>query len=270
MINMQSTIMFALNHFQIGICCGTMETLPEAVTTLVALALGGMILFVDQKGKCAISESSLSAYSHSLPVIGLLFLCTNIEWLRLIAIFLLAGTFAIIFSVGLSAICEHCRICKLNTVSVVSQASTINLAVLGLGFAVGFLIVDFNLFQFPTHLISLICGCVYCLLASFVGKNRYPDKSILLMGVNPKKLEKSSIQQKCGILANRYGLSPRQLEVLEMLAVGRNARFIAERLTISQSTAQTHIRAIYLKLNVHSHQEVMDKIIETRLFNEEE
>ena len=89
------------------------------------------------------------------------------------------------------------------------------------------------------------------------------------MGVDPRKLEKSSIQQKCSVLAERYELSPRQVEVLEMLAVGRNARFIAERLTISQSTAQTHIRAIYTKLNVHSHQEVVDRVINTRLFGEE-
>ena len=89
------------------------------------------------------------------------------------------------------------------------------------------------------------------------------------MGVDPRKLEKSSIQQKCSVLAERYELSPRQVEVLEMLAVGRNARFIAERLTISQSTAQTHICAIYTKLNVHSHQEVVDRVINTRRFGEE-
>ena len=89
------------------------------------------------------------------------------------------------------------------------------------------------------------------------------------MGVDPKKLEKSSLQQRCHLLAESNGLSPRQLEVLEMLAVGRNARFIAERLTISQSTAQTHIRTIYTKLNVHSHQEVIDKIMNTKLANED-
>ena len=265
MINTQSTIMFALNHFQVGICCGTIETLPEVIVAIIALILGGLILFIDQRNKCVISESSLSPCSHSLPVVGLLFLCSNIAWLRLIAIFLLVGTFSMIFSVGLSAICEHCRICKLNAISVIAKASVTDFASLGLGLVIGFFIVDLP----PTHLVSLAFGCIYCILASFVGKDRYPDETILLMGVDPRKLEKSSIQQKCSVLAERYELSPRQVEVLEMLAVGRNARFIAERLTISQSTAQTHIRAIYTKLNVHSHQEVVDKVINTRLFGEE-
>lgn len=269
LINAQSTIMFALNHFQVGICCGTIETLPEVITALVALILGAAILYVDQKNKCLISESSLSAYSHSLPVIGLIFLCSDIAWLRLVAIFLLVGTFAIIFSVGLSAICEHCRICKLSAITVISKASIFDFAALGLGLIIGFFIIDFDLFQSPTHFVSLIAGCAYCIIASFTGKDRYPDETILLMGVDPKKLEKSSIQQKCSVLAERYELSPRQLEVLEMLAIGRNAKFIAERLTISQSTAQTHIRAIYTKLGVHSHQEVVNKVIETRLFWEE-
>ncbi len=269
MINTQSTIMFALNHFQVGICCGTIETLPEVIVAIIALILGGLILFIDQRNKCVISESSLSSCSHSLPVVGLLFLCSNIAWLRLIAIFLLVGTFSMIFSVGLSAICEHCRICKLNAISVIAKASVTDFASLGLGLVIGYFIVDLDLFQSPTHLVSLAFGCVYCILASFVGKDRYPDETILLMGVDPKKLEKSSIQQKCSVLAERYELSPRQVEVLEMLAVGRNARFIAERLTIGQSTAQTHIRAIYTKLNVHSHQEVVDKVINTRLFGEE-
>ena len=268
-IDTQSTIMLTLNYFQVGICIGTVNSLAEVIVVLAALAIGGLLLYLDQRSECLISERTLSPVSHSLPVIGLLLLCTNVVWLRLIALFLLAGTFAIIFSIGLSAICEHCRICKLNVISVIAKANAFDFAGFGIGLVAGVFIVKFNLFEFPTHYISLIFGSMYCLLASFVGKDRYPDESILVMGVDPKRLEKSSLQQRCSILADRYELSPRQLEVLELLAVGRNARFIAERLTISQSTAQTHIRTIYTKLNVHSHQEVIDKIVNTKLAGEE-
>ena len=268
-IDIRSRIMLALNYFQIGICCGTIETLPEMLVTLTALAFGGAILYFDQKNKRLITENSLSPVSHSLPVVGLIFLCSDIIWLRLIAIFLLASTFAVIFSIGLSAISEHCRICKLDTIPVIAQANAIDFGALGLGVVAGFLIAVFGLFQSPTHLAALVFGSAYCIIASFVGKDRYPDESILIMGVDPRKLEKSTLQQKCRVLSERYELSPRQLEVLELLAVGRNARFIAERLTISQSTAQSHIRAIYTKLNVHSHQEVVDKVIETHLSSED-
>lgn len=268
-ISTQSTIMLALNYFQIGICFGAVQTLLDLVVVLAALALGGLLLFFDQRGDRLISERSLSPFSHSLPAIGLLLLCSNVIELRLLALFLLASTFGIIFSLGFSAICEHCRICKLNTTSVISKVDAINFASLGIGLTAGLLIVYFDCFQSPTHFVAIAFGSAYCLIASFVGQDRYPNESILIMGVDPKKLEKSSLQQRCHLLAESNGLSPRQLEVLEMLAVGRNARFIAERLTISQSTAQTHIRTIYTKLNVHSHQEVIDKIMNTKLANED-
>ena len=55
-----------------------------------------------------------------------------------------------------------------------------------------------------------------------------------------------------------YGLSARELEVLDLFAQGRSANWIAENLTISKNTVRTHLRAIYSKLDVHSRQELLD------------
>ncbi len=55
-----------------------------------------------------------------------------------------------------------------------------------------------------------------------------------------------------------YGLSARELEILDLFAQGRSANWIAEHLTISKNTVRTHLRAIYSKLDVHSRQEPLD------------
>jgi DNA-binding CsgD family transcriptional regulator len=56
----------------------------------------------------------------------------------------------------------------------------------------------------------------------------------------------------------RYGLSARELEVMELFAQGRSATWIAEKLSISKNTVRTHLRSVYNKLSVHTRQELLD------------
>lgn len=56
----------------------------------------------------------------------------------------------------------------------------------------------------------------------------------------------------------RYGLSQRELEILDLFAQGRSANWIADNLTISKNTVRSHLRAIYTKLDVHTRQELLD------------
>lgn len=56
----------------------------------------------------------------------------------------------------------------------------------------------------------------------------------------------------------RFGLSARELEILDLFAQGRSANWIADNLTISKNTVRSHLRAIYTKLDVHTRQELLD------------
>ena len=58
-------------------------------------------------------------------------------------------------------------------------------------------------------------------------------------------------------VSQQYCLSPRETEILTLLAKGRNADYIEKELVISINTAKTHIANIYGKLNVHSSQELI-------------
>lgn len=74
------------------------------------------------------------------------------------------------------------------------------------------------------------------------------------------KARQGRFRRQCEIVADRYLLSRREAEVLFLLAKGRNAAFIQEKLFISEGTARTHMRHIYAKLNVHSQKELMDLV----------
>lgn len=64
--------------------------------------------------------------------------------------------------------------------------------------------------------------------------------------------------EACVRVSRRYQLTPREGEVLVLLARGRNARHIAEALVISDGTARTHIMHIYQKMGLNSQQVLMD------------
>jgi DNA-binding NarL/FixJ family response regulator len=60
--------------------------------------------------------------------------------------------------------------------------------------------------------------------------------------------------------AETEGLSPREREVLELLARGYFYKEITEALGISMSTVNTHVRRVYEKLHVHSRAQAVAKL----------
>lgn len=68
----------------------------------------------------------------------------------------------------------------------------------------------------------------------------------------------ADLEQRCRVLSETHGLTQRESEVFGLLAQGRNARFIQEKLFVSYNTVKTHVSHIYAKLGVHAHQELID------------
>lgn len=61
-------------------------------------------------------------------------------------------------------------------------------------------------------------------------------------------------------LAETYQLSAREREVLEEFSRGRSIRRIAEDLCVSVGTVNTYLRRIYQKMDIHSRQELLDRL----------
>jgi DNA-binding CsgD family transcriptional regulator len=67
-------------------------------------------------------------------------------------------------------------------------------------------------------------------------------------------------KRKIEAVADGKGLSPRQREVMRLLAKGRDVKYIMNHFVISRATAKTHVYNLYRKLGIHSRQELLNLI----------
>lgn len=67
-------------------------------------------------------------------------------------------------------------------------------------------------------------------------------------------------KQRCLELGDEAQLTEREKEVLVMLARGYGSQSISDALTVSLYTTRAHTRNIYAKLDVHSRQELADRV----------
>ena len=68
---------------------------------------------------------------------------------------------------------------------------------------------------------------------------------------------RAGLEERCAAVAARFDLTPREREILVLLAQNYRAPYIAEKLVVSQSTVKTHMRNLYGKLDVHSQAELL-------------
>ena len=81
-------------------------------------------------------------------------------------------------------------------------------------------------------------------------------RTVLSPGILDKALDRPPIPPAAH---NRYGLTPREMEVLYLLAEGLSKKEIGKRLFIEFCTVDTHLRHIYAKLGVRSRGEAVAK-----------
>mgnify|MGYP004587084041 FL=1 len=76
--------------------------------------------------------------------------------------------------------------------------------------------------------------------------------------------ESYELETACRSIADESGLTPRELDVLVVLAKGRSAKHIADELCIAENTAWVHIKSIYAKTGAHGKQGLIDLVEEAR------
>ncbi|MDR1358262.1 MAG: helix-turn-helix transcriptional regulator [Coriobacteriales bacterium] len=186
---------------------------------------------------------------------------------ELVFIFLLFTVFMLSLVTNYSAISLCVRVFELSPIRVFAYGRAFNL----LGVLAGYL---FATLAFSDALaagegvgtILAFCGLmlVFILASTFVLEDHYPVSSEVADG--EISLEESAIpkrdswDERCAQVAEEYGLSPRQSEILGLLSKGRNTVYIKEKLVISHYTAKAHIYNIYQKMGIHSRQELLNLI----------
>lgn len=94
------------------------------------------------------------------------------------------------------------------------------------------------------------------------GARASPAPSVIeSSGQHPTRSNEDRIQS----VADRYCLTKREREVLALLAEGRTAAYIAQRQFVSVNTVRTHVKRIYVKMDVTSRQQLLDVTHEDQL-----
>lgn len=124
-----------------------------------------------------------------------------------------------------------------------------------------------HLFENNQAALTLVSGVLLVLFVGYalIGLKRFSFAETVA-GVTPAvpdaKAESPEEQfaARCQELAERCKLTPREREVFEMLARGRNREYIQEKLVVSRNTVKAHVKHVYAKLDIHSHQELIDLV----------
>lgn len=110
--------------------------------------------------------------------------------------------------------------------------------------------------------VTLMCSAVTIAALTFSFLFVFTEKIQIFMMRTPIFQGERSVENVCEELSVKHALSPRQKDVLLLLARGHNTSSIAEQLFISKSTVNTHRYHIYKKLGKGSQQELIDLIEE--------
>lgn len=87
-----------------------------------------------------------------------------------------------------------------------------------------------------------------------------PAQSATEGDVEQQAEKKGRFSQAIEGIVEEYRLTPREADVLRQLAMGYGSDAAADHIGVSWNTVRTHTRNIYVKLDVHSRQDLMDLV----------
>ena len=77
-------------------------------------------------------------------------------------------------------------------------------------------------------------------------------------------IEATSAAERLELFARTFGLTPREDELLGLLAIGGDTRAIARQMAVSELTVQDHLKSIFGKTGVHDRITVLSRALGTR------
>lgn len=77
-------------------------------------------------------------------------------------------------------------------------------------------------------------------------------------------LEETSPVDRLDVFVRGHAFSPREVDVMHVLATGGDNRAMARRLSLTENTVQDHLKSIFAKTSSHSRTELVSKALGTR------
>lgn len=114
----------------------------------------------------------------------------------------------------------------------------------------------------PTFLVYLLLGVLLVAIYLMSASNLKTRWGMVAIDDSEERVG-LTFEQSCLILAEKWGLTKRESEIVALMVKGRDKQAIAEKLYISDGTVKVHTRNIYQKMGIHSKQELIDLVEST-------
>lgn len=114
----------------------------------------------------------------------------------------------------------------------------------------------------PTFLVYLLLGVLLVAIYLMSASNLKTRWGMVAIDDSEEKIG-LTFEQSCLVLAEKWGLTKRESEIVALMVKGRDRQVIAEKLYISDGTVKVHTRNIYQKMGIHSKQELIDLVEST-------
>ena len=77
-------------------------------------------------------------------------------------------------------------------------------------------------------------------------------------------IEEASAAERLDLFGRAFGLTPREYELLSLLATGSDTRVMARRMSLSVHTIQDHLKSIFTKTGARDRVTVLSRALGTR------
>ena len=225
-----------------------------AVLTVLTFAIMGLALFAMQRQKSyRIELYYRMAFLLCVCSAGAFSLATQASVLAYMSIY--AGFSLVVPTLWMMAL-GFSFMAKSSITNALSLLSTAEYA----GFLIGFALVDalkpLGYASYGNELSAYICTAViFAFSVAYVWI--FPERDLISLSPTMFGLSTESLEARCAELGERFGLTKREKELLELFACGRNSAYIEKELFISKNTVASHRKSIYRKMGVKTQQELL-------------
>jgi DNA-binding CsgD family transcriptional regulator len=239
------------------------------IAPLIAACCGGGLCILDARKKRSITLTQM----HKVFLLVVLTVTLPLIFFNEIALIVVCviASFCFIFNliVNLSGQVIGMVVYGAPPVRYACRAKIPNMVAMAVGYVCAYLYHQTIYASDQTHLVAQIIIVVVILLFGTISifglSSTFPMMESELSEEASEQLAVFSNRRhdwasRCEQLADLYEFSPRQRDVLKYLSRGRNVPYISETLFISESTVKSHVYSMYRKSDVHSVQELIDKI----------
>ena len=257
-------VVFSLSlcsSFAGGIIPYELRGIGEGASLLPWSLAGGIVVVGALLAMCATRFGDASAYA----LIPILVVFGIVTLALIVKSGLVASMVAFAIAIGLGVVIEVLIVAFCGTLATKGYVS----AAAAFGFSSG--IVRASAFLGDGAAVALrytgtanheltmnICLVLICVLAALLIAATRQERAIVALTTAPLSVD--AVAEVCGQAAKEFKLSPREEEILRLLARSNGVDAIAKKLVLSPFTVQTHVQHIYRKMQVHKRSELMDYI----------